>query len=837
MSICSECSTPLRPDGNCNACLLRLASSYRQNDFARGQAEIPETLRAHFPQLQIVRLVGQGGMGVIYQARQTSLDRDVALKVIDRTISNDRAFVDRFDREAKALARLSHPNIVGVYDYGRTPDGLAYLVMEYVHGLNLREAMQSMKFDVAYAREIVDAVSHALEYAHSKGVVHRDIKPENILLSDDGRIKLADFGIAKITDAKLQERKITATNQVLGTAHYLAPEQLTEREEVDHRVDIYALGVILYELLTGQLPVGKFDAPSRVNPQVGPEVDGVLFRALQQRPTARFQSVDEFRVALQNCQTLDAPSVPVQPSAQSPGALPVQSNHSVAVAVPFFCSGYKGWATINGTLRAQADGILIEYRSQDNFIGQIRSAIYETIVPWDRLVRVELREGIVNDVFQINGDTFSLLENLPGSENGCLLLKVKHQNQELARQVVHRIATLRPQLVPKLSTGSIRGPFVLAIPVLCIMFGLLNAGTLAIVETATASSNLPNSQKTLAILFFAVCLGWVGVAQFVMGILYACTNARVFGQIGALISMIPLSPVALASIPFGIWARQQLDPTQFDPAQPNFQYANSAQPVARHSARMGWGLTTVLFSAESKYARISSIIESVLTVLLLCVAGAWLLGLYPSTVRFRIVGETSSEDIVKYLSARTRGYEMNYSMKGNRLEVYTLGRWREQAQDLLVLTDVPVLVLCASKATDSKGVLENYVPTLSNKLPDSLIVRNSAVGSEVAILAELSLQDDLLRDVRDNQDGSLTITWGREGFAKIRQMLSDQTAQPIFALKIGGWIEAISDPSSRDDQPTNATSFRWLTSSKHSIRSLQAALRGPSLPVELEIIE
>ncbi|MCC6507640.1 MAG: serine/threonine protein kinase, partial [Pirellulaceae bacterium] len=200
MSACPECSSLLRPDGQCSACLLRLAVSFRRGDSANGMdydmanqmaqdmSEVPAALRAHFPQLEILRVVGRGGMGVIYQARQTSLERDVAIKVIDRTISSDTAFLNRFDREAKALARLSHPNIVAVYDYGRTPDGLAYLVMEYVHGLNLREALQTMAIDVTYAIEIIQAVSLALEYAHSKGVVHRDIKPENILLSDDGRI-------------------------------------------------------------------------------------------------------------------------------------------------------------------------------------------------------------------------------------------------------------------------------------------------------------------------------------------------------------------------------------------------------------------------------------------------------------------------------------------------------------------------------------------------------------------------------------------------------------------------------------------------------------------------
>ncbi len=342
MSVCPQCASPLRPDGNCSACLLRLASTVQRNDTVDLQAEVPPSLRDHFPQLDILRVVGRGGMGVIYQARQKSLDRDVAIKVIDRTISSDTAFVDRFDREAKALARLSHPNIVAVHDYGRTPDGLAYLLMEYVHGLNLREALLSMSIDTSYAMEVVQAVSQALEYAHSKGVVHRDIKPENILLSDDGRIKLADFGIAKINDAALTERKITATNQVLGTAHYLAPEQLTDRQEVDHRVDIYALGVILYELLTGQLPVGNFEPASRVNPQVGVQIDGVLMRALQQRPTARYQSVEEFRLALQQCDGQNAGA------ARPPLATLVPESTTVAAAVPFFCMGFKGWQWFMG---------------------------------------------------------------------------------------------------------------------------------------------------------------------------------------------------------------------------------------------------------------------------------------------------------------------------------------------------------------------------------------------------------------------------------------------------------------------------------------------------------
>ncbi len=509
MSLCPKCSNPLRPDGNCSACLLRLASSAGHNNRTIDQTEIPPALRAHFPQLEILRVVGRGGMGIIYQARQTSLDRDVAIKVIDRTISSDAAFLERFDREAKALARLNHPNIVAVYDYGRTSDGLAYLVMEYVHGLNLREALQSMTIDVTYAIEVIEAVSEALEFAHSKGVVHRDIKPENILLSDDGRIKLADFGIAKINDATLPERKITATNQVLGTAHYLAPEQLAERNEVDHRVDIYALGVILYELLTGHLPVGNFEAASRVNSQVSTQVDGVLSRALQQRPTARYQRVDEFRLALKNCNVVSG-AVQLPP----PATLVDSNGSNSSATVPFYCDGFKGWSIVHGTLRPKDDGIQVEYRSQDKIIGQIRSKLREVTIPWHRLVRVEFRPGIFNSVMQINGDSFSLLENLPGSENGCLLLNVKRSNDELAQQFIQRIAARQAHLVGKTaSLLQMQKPLIVAVPVLLLLFAFLNIGCLAIAETAVASSDLYNKQKAMAIVFFAICLGPIALAN------------------------------------------------------------------------------------------------------------------------------------------------------------------------------------------------------------------------------------------------------------------------------------------------------------------------------------
>ena len=162
-------------------------------------------------------------MGAVYHARQTSLDRDVALKVIHKKVSSDAAFVERFAREAKTLAKLSHPNIVTIFDYGQTADGTAYLVLEYVDGIHLREAISSGSIGADEALHVVSTICGALEYAHSKGVVHRDIKPENILLGEDGTLKVADFGIAKIVDESVRVPTLTATRQVLGSLHYLAP--------------------------------------------------------------------------------------------------------------------------------------------------------------------------------------------------------------------------------------------------------------------------------------------------------------------------------------------------------------------------------------------------------------------------------------------------------------------------------------------------------------------------------------------------------------------------------------------------------------------------------------
>ena len=154
-----------------------------------------ESVAAAFPQLEIIEIIGFGGMGVVYKARQPHLDRWVALKVLPQTMASDPAFAERFQREARFLARLNHPNIVTVYDFGQSA-GYCFLLLEYVDGVNLRQAMQAGRFSSQEALAIVPKICEALQFAHEKGVLHRDIKPENILLDSQGRVKLADFGIA-----------------------------------------------------------------------------------------------------------------------------------------------------------------------------------------------------------------------------------------------------------------------------------------------------------------------------------------------------------------------------------------------------------------------------------------------------------------------------------------------------------------------------------------------------------------------------------------------------------------------------------------------------------------
>ena len=252
----------------------------------------PEELERRLPDLDGFELIGPGGMGTVYRARHRPLDRPVAVKVLHAHLQDDPAFAERFAREARTMARLDHPHIVRVYDFGDR-EGLYYLVMELVEGVTLRQAMASGDLSPAEALAIVPRICEALQYAHDEGVVHRDIKPENILLDRAGAPKIVDFGLALLTGSSTDTR-LTEHARVLGTPHYMAPEQIEHPSQVDHRADIYALGVVFYEMLTGELPIGRFPPPSQ-KVEVDVRLDQVVLRTLEKEPRRRYQQASELR--------------------------------------------------------------------------------------------------------------------------------------------------------------------------------------------------------------------------------------------------------------------------------------------------------------------------------------------------------------------------------------------------------------------------------------------------------------------------------------------------------------------------------------------------------------
>lgn len=267
----------------------------------------------HFPHLEILDSLGCGGMGVVYKARQPHLNRFAALKILAPGKEQDPAFAERFTREAQTLARLNHPHIVILYDFGKV-DGSFYLLMEYVDGVSLRQLLQSKRLSPEEALAIVPKICEALQYAHDHGVVHRDIKPENVLLNQEGRVKIADFGIAKMVGGEAGQPAITRDEQVIGTPHYMAPEQVEKPRRVDHRADIYSLGVVFYEMLTGELPLGKFAPPSRLV-QVDVRLDEVVLHALEKNPERRYQQAGQVKTDVETIT-----STPVQGAAGASAA-------------------------------------------------------------------------------------------------------------------------------------------------------------------------------------------------------------------------------------------------------------------------------------------------------------------------------------------------------------------------------------------------------------------------------------------------------------------------------------------------------------------------------------
>jgi serine/threonine-protein kinase len=241
--------------------------------------------------------IGQGGIAEIYKGRQESLNRDVAIKILFAKLCEEPEILRRFERESVVIARLSHPNIVHVIDKGQASNRY-YFVMEYVDGTSLKEVIDSHKIPLGTKLDMVAQVCKALDYAHKNGVIHRDIKPANILIDRQGNPRVADFGIAQIVGTP--ETEMTSADVIMGTLSYMSPEQKVSSTNVDHTTDIYAIGVIIYEILVGKKPLGRFKLPSELKQELGTRFDEIVQKCLAQDPKDRYQSAAELKNAILN---------------------------------------------------------------------------------------------------------------------------------------------------------------------------------------------------------------------------------------------------------------------------------------------------------------------------------------------------------------------------------------------------------------------------------------------------------------------------------------------------------------------------------------------------------
>lgn len=281
---------------------------------------------------RILEQLGQGGMATVYKGYHASLDRYVAIKVLHQAFLEDPNFHARFQREARLVARLEHPNIVPIYDYAEH-ENQPYLVMKYIEGETLKARLQRGMLNASDILTIIESVGAGLAYAHKRGILHRDIKPSNVILANDGGIYLADFGLARI--AQSGESTLTS-DMVLGTPQYISPEQAMSKKDLDEGTDIYSLGVMLYEMTVGRVPFSAdtpfsvihdhiytpLPLPSSVNPKISPELERVLLKALAKERTDRFKDVPEFIEAfkqswMSSTSTLSLPGAATGPDAST----------------------------------------------------------------------------------------------------------------------------------------------------------------------------------------------------------------------------------------------------------------------------------------------------------------------------------------------------------------------------------------------------------------------------------------------------------------------------------------------------------------------------------------
>jgi len=532
----------------------------------------PKELAEKFPQLEIIELLGVGGMGAVYKARQKQLDRLVALKILPPEVGQSEAFAERFTREARSLAKLHHPQIVTVFEFGQTEDSLYYFIMEFVDGTDLRQVIGAGELTSDQALAIVPQVCEALHYAHKQGIVHRDIKPENILLDKEGNIKIADFGLARLVNKEATAYTLTQADQRMGTPHYMAPEQIEHPSKVDHRADIYSLGVVFYEMLTGELPIGRFAPPSK-KAQVDVRLDEIVLHTLEKEPELRYQHASEVKTDVETIasQGKSATAVADHPRATVRATVHRQVSApaimlSVAGPLTFACAIvvlFFSFAPANVSLaRTQ----FIELLLRVGAISAIPASII-IILGAVNMNRLESRGLAVTSAgLMLVPLTPAWLITMPiGIWALVVLSKVEvkaafnsHRRPQEADTTLDREQSLRGPSVGVMVAGIVNA--LALIPFLVIMVAGVTTGGYRILPGSGQKE-----EEVSAILFVVACLGaFVIFSGLKMRLLRSYGTAVT----GAILAAIPITPGALIGLPMGIWALVVLSKAEVKAAFP-----------------------------------------------------------------------------------------------------------------------------------------------------------------------------------------------------------------------------------------------------------------------------
>ncbi len=780
-----------------------------------------EELNQRFPQLDVLQLVGRGGMGAIYRARQTSLDREVALKLIAREVAQEPAFVERFEREAKALAKLSHPNIVTVYDFGYTEDAMAYLIMEFIDGMTLRDAINARNISAGESIEVAIGICRALEYAHSRGVIHRDIKPENILLSEDGALKVVDFGIAKIVDDHFRPPTLTATRQVLGSLHYLAPEQIESPDKADHRIDLYALGVVFYEMLTGQLPLGRYDVPSAVNQQVDVRIDQIVLKLLSRKPDQRYSSAKQVETELLAVQ--NAGHFPKT----LPPPLPKLEPHAPAISVPFSYDIMAGFAEVVGVAYARDNALVLEYRQRDKLMGTLKSQTHSAVIPINQISKMHLRSGLIKSRLIISALRLTSLQPLPNSETGSVELEVRRHNVAQAKRLMDYLGFTPPGFglldseKPLIDSAQYTRQTIFG--GLMILCGLFNAGGLAIGQIINASEASEFEGPIIAVSL-AILFGPIAAMQLIFGILNFVLPMEKLNKAIAAISLLPVTPAWPLSVLAAVWMLRQGDVDDLGAAK-----------------RPAWGATTMIFIREWRWSRVIAATNAIAAVIAAIALAVYYCGLYPSTLTYRIVGDVGVVNaegtplgslIQQRLADIAPNATVQLSENQNRLIITDWQRSRSAIETQLQI-EQNVRLVWLSTSSDRTPVV-NWISLAKGIENHSVLTQGIGLTRSVGGFGvPIELTADMVSRVHKQTDKELAIELTSVGRESIRSQQQSE-GNAAIGIMLGDTIEAIA---SAEQISTKQIVFQLGENPELQLNSLVAAIRGPQLPCELELIQ